>query len=591
MGSIQFTWVDWLRPKPDGFGSRIVGPLLSSHPIFVAVRFTRNQKSYTRRMRCLILLPLLLAPTASHALDRERDVRPGIHLLHRTTDEPQDFWVARIDLSVPNIGLHASADSAGERGVNTLAFSRSADAIVAINTDWSDGRTPVGLAISDGARWHDHFRNPDIGGHWGYFGCTAGKACTFGWEERLGVAWWFERPELPPYRFFQAHGTNGVPMVRDGEAANGCFDRVRNPRSALCIEADRVHLNLFVVDGRRADAAGMTCDEVRDLMLEFGCQDGAMLDGGGSSTLVVEDIVKNRPSDGSLRTVSNHLGIIYSDALDPRCEVVSGRFCNGTVISTCQGGRFQGSGDCGAFGAGCEEDEDYGYCVHPLCPGGRGQGAECTGATTLRQCRDGFLPETDADCGAFGLVCGADVAGAACMEARCQAGPHSPFCASLALAAACTAGAYAEMPCGAGTHCDAGACVPDAPPPPVPDAFVPPPPPSGDAVVDPQADAATQPGPTPPGDARLDPTLDDDRPDALRANGRTADGGGIPSDEDAAEPANEASGSGKFVGQSSACTLAPPGRAAPWVLGPLVLVLLRRRRGRHASHTDGPTTG
>jgi hypothetical protein len=456
------------------------------------------------------------------AADTWRDVRPGIHLLHRTTDAPQDLWVARIDLSLPNIGLHASADTAGERGVNTLQFARSADTLVAINTDWSNGRTPVGLAIADGARWHDHFRDAAIGGHWGYFGCTAGKACTFGWEERLGVAWWFERPELPPYRFFQAHGTNGCPHGRERAGGQRLLRQRAQPAQRALPRGRPRAFELIVVDGRRGGAAGMTCDEIRDLMLEFGCQDGAMLDGGGSSTLVVEDVVKNQPSDGALRTVSNHLGIIYTDAVDPRCDVANGRFCSGTVISTCQGGRFQGSGDCGAFGAGCEEDADYAYCVHPFCPGGRGQGAECTGATTLRQCRDGFLPETDADCGAFGLVCGADAAGAGCMEARCQAGPNSPFCAGPALAAACAAGVYAETPCAAGTHCDAGACVPDAPPPgPTPDAAPPPPPgPTPDA-------GPTPPGPLPPdadfadADApdspdAIDGPSDPDRPDALR---------------------------------------------------------------------------
>ena len=166
-------------------------------------------------------------------------------------------------------------------------------------------------------------------------------------------------------------------------------------------------------------AAGMTCDEMRTLMLDLGCSDGAMLDGGGSSTLVVEDKVQNTPSDGSLRRVSNHLGILWAEVADARCEVASGRFCNGTVIATCQGCRFLGGGDCGAFGAACEEDGDYACCVHPLCPGGRGQGAECTGASTIRQCNDGYLPEADGDCAAFGLACGTDNGGAGCMDARC----------------------------------------------------------------------------------------------------------------------------------------------------------------------------
>jgi hypothetical protein len=531
------------------------------------------------------------------AADTWRNVRPGIDLLHRTTAQPQDIWAARIDLSLPNIGLHASADNEGERGVNTSTFARSTNSLVAINTDWSDGRTPVGLAISDGNRWHSHFRNADIGGHWGYIGCTADKRCTIAREQRLGVAWWFERPELQPYRFFQATGANGVLMLQGGERQNGCFDNARNPRSGLCLEADGIHMWLIVVDGRRNGAAGMTCAEVRDLMLDLGCHDGAMLDGGGSSTLVVEDDVKNTPSDGALRRVSNHWGILYTDpaAMDARCRVPNGRFCTGSVIAACQGGRHVGEGDCGAFGAGCEEDGAYAYCVHPFCPGGRGQGAECTGATTLRQCNDGYLPETDADCAAFGLVCGTDASGAACMDARCTAGPNSGFCASPAVAGVCAAGAYTETACGAGTHCEGGACVTDAPPPgPTPDAAPPPPPgPTPDA-------GPTPPGPLPPdadfadADApdspdAIDGPSDPDRPDALRPGpgpgGRDAQTGAGGATVIAEDP--ESGGPEAVVGQGSGCAMTPtparPTRGAVFVVAGLLGAaagLRQRRRNR-----------
>lgn len=541
----------------------------------------------------LAVLAVCVAPRLAHAADTWRNVRPGIDLLHRTTAQPQDIWAARIDLSLPNIGLHASADNAGERGVNTLTFARSTNSLVAINTDWSDGQTPVGLAISDGNRWHSHYRNADIGGHWGYVGCTADKRCTIGREQRLGVAWWFERPELQPYRFFQATGANGVLMLQGGERQNGCFDNARNPRSGLCLEADGVHMWLIVVDGRRNGAAGMTCGEVRDLMLDLGCHDGAMLDGGGSSTLVVEDDVKNTPSDGAMRRVSNHWGILYTDpaAMDARCRVPNGRFCTGSVITACQGGRHVGEGDCGAFGAGCEEDGAYAYCVHPFCPGGRGQGSECTGATTIRQCNDGFLPETDGDCAAFGLVCGTDATGAACMDARCAAGPNTGFCAAPGLAAACAAGAYAETPCAAGTHCDAGACVPDAPPPgPTADAAPPPPGPVPDAApppVDP-VDASADVPSSPAVDARAaDAALgpDPDRPDALRPgppalDGETGAGGAAVGLADAGD---SATGAPRAVdGQGGGCAVSARPRSGGTLgfgmAGLFGLALVRRRR-------------
>ena len=412
----------------------------------------------------LPFLSLLALSGAAHATDTWTTVRSGVDLLHRVESGTQDIYAARVDLTVPNVGLHASSDSEGsERGVSTETFAASADVLDAINGDWSDGSTPVGLAIGDGWHWHNHIEDDTLGGTWGYFACTATKDCTIDAELPLNQAWWFGSPTLSPYRYFQAIGANGQLMLVDGVAQSGCWDSVDNPRSAVCLEADGSTLWLIVVDGRSSSADGMTCDETRALMLDLGCYQGAMLDGGGSSTLVVEGSVVNNPSDGSPRTVSNHLGIVYSDTIDAACTVSSGRWCDGTVLSTCQGGRHLGSGDCAAYGAGCEEDGDYAYCVDYRCPGGSGSGASCLDSTNIATCTDGQYGE--GDCGAFGLLCGSDASGSACMQAECEAGPNSNFCTSDGQLGACTAGIYAATACASGSTCasdsDGAVCLDD----------------------------------------------------------------------------------------------------------------------------------
>ncbi|MCB9538089.1 MAG: phosphodiester glycosidase family protein [Myxococcales bacterium] len=524
---------------------------------------------------------LLLGGAPALAADTWTAIRPGVDRLHRTGGG-QDIWALRVNLASPNVGLRVTADVAGERGVNTLTFARNTGVLAAINGDWSDGRTPVGLAISDGNLWHRHIQSPH---GWGYFACTVDSRCVIDQAPPLDEAWWFGDPTLPPNRFFQAVGTNGLLLLQGGQRLQGCYDGARNPRSAVCLEADGAHLWMVVVDGRRAGAAGMTCDETRDLLLGFGCHDAAMLDGGGSSTLVVEGQVQNRPSDGSPRVVSNHLGITWTDAPDGRCPAPDTRFCRGNIIATCQGGRFLGEGDCAAFGAACEADGAYAYCVHPFCPDGHGQGADCTGETTFRSCNDGRLDEQDGDCGAFGLVCGEDAAGRArCMDRRCQAGPGGAFCLDGARRAACVDGAYAESACPAGQRCRDGACAAPppmdaAPPPQPPEDAAPPAPPMIDAEAPPaRPDAGATPDPhdaTPshapqdatPADAEAD--ADPLAPPSVRLDGTLGPAIGPGRDDDPTPLGAQNSGDG--------CAATPPA-GAPVLLALFLLGLRRRRR-------------
>ena len=85
------------------------------------------------------------------------------------------------------------------------------------------------------------------------------------------------------------------------------FVNNRHPRTCLCQTQDSV---LFItIDGRNKQAEGMTLIEVQDFLLTLGCIDAINLDGGGSTTMWVQDKgVVNFPSDKSgERPVSNAL--------------------------------------------------------------------------------------------------------------------------------------------------------------------------------------------------------------------------------------------------------------------------------------------
>ena len=99
-------------------------------------------------------------------------------------------------------------------------------------------------------------------------------------------------------------------IVRDGQMVNVDGDTPffwRHPRTGVGYTADgRV---LFVtVDGRqRRYSVGMTLRRFAKVFIELGATHALNLDGGGSTTMVVNNQIVNRPSDGRERAVGNAL--------------------------------------------------------------------------------------------------------------------------------------------------------------------------------------------------------------------------------------------------------------------------------------------
>ena len=100
------------------------------------------------------------------------------------------------------------------------------------------------------------------------------------------------------------HIVGGTPvLVRNGniiedyspEQTLESFLVMKHPRTAVGIR-DNGEWVFVVVDGRFYDSlGGMTIKELAELMLNLGCIEALNLDGGGSSTMVVDGIVINDP--------------------------------------------------------------------------------------------------------------------------------------------------------------------------------------------------------------------------------------------------------------------------------------------------------
>ena len=107
---------------------------------------------------------------------------------------------------------------------------------------------------------------------------------------------------------------HGRSVADSADAMEGTFPRfsgIRHPRTGVGFSKDSTILYLITVDGRQESSSGMSLVEFGDLMLSLGVYEGLNLDGGGSTTMVVEGTIINRPSDpDGERTVGNALLVI-----------------------------------------------------------------------------------------------------------------------------------------------------------------------------------------------------------------------------------------------------------------------------------------
>jgi hypothetical protein len=195
----------------------------------------------------------------------------------------------------------------------TSAFLREFGVQVAVNgsffepfrpgTPWSyypqtgDGVYILGLAVSRGEAYSQ------ANGHFSYlcFGDGRAEICPG------------DRPvngQQQALAGFQRLVENGRPVAH--------ADASLHPRTAVALADGGRRLWLMVVDGRQwRYSEGVTLAELSELLLELGVEDALNLDGGGSSTLVMESArgphLLNAPIHTYIpmreRPVGNHLGI------------------------------------------------------------------------------------------------------------------------------------------------------------------------------------------------------------------------------------------------------------------------------------------
>lgn len=287
----------------------------------------------------LALIPLLLAPAEpASPIQVQAFVR-------ESPDGPVRGWIAQIDLTNPRVSFvvtgpmeHRKGDAARAeaRLVPTDAWAEAAGVDLAVNANffarmegtgaptlgWTDGLPVdlIGLSRSEGRTVSPPRRGDGIiadpallidetsGGR---CPCVV-RAARAGESDLDGI-------EDAVAGYGARNGNPGTLLVESGEnrgATAQVAPTQRHPRTAAGVSRDGRTLLLVIVDGRQPGwSIGATLPTLAQLMLDAGAWNAVNLDGGGSSAMwrrepgAAAGLVLNRPSDGRVRPVANHLGV------------------------------------------------------------------------------------------------------------------------------------------------------------------------------------------------------------------------------------------------------------------------------------------
>ena len=194
------------------------------------------------------------------------------------------MWVAHVKLSNPAEQLHAAFGS-GKYGGSRQTTSRMAKnngAILAINASGFSGNYPGSPVVRYGKVYADGADKVSMGI------TKDGKLFTIG--KKTGQ----EYVEAGAYHTFSF----GPVLVENGQAKS-FSNKDKHPRTCIGQKADGSYL-IIVVDGRRSGwSSGMTYAQLAKEFVDRGAVFAYNLDGGGSTSLVFQNQVLNKPSDAT----------------------------------------------------------------------------------------------------------------------------------------------------------------------------------------------------------------------------------------------------------------------------------------------------
>ena len=227
---------------------------------------------------------------------------PGVFYKRQTSSSPRPYiaHIVVIELNKKNIDLMVTPEKG--LGQTTSQFLESYGLQLAINGDgWvENSNDPIGFAASEGEVYSEDSQEPTI------------------FISKNGIV---KIGGNPPERKIWYAISGSHTLVRNGQldekihtcALQEVYCLNLAPRTSIGLSAGN-YLIIVLVEGPSSEPRdALTLEELAKLHLQLGSVDAIAMDGGGSSTLVVDNggvpQILNNPTDGTERVVANHLGI------------------------------------------------------------------------------------------------------------------------------------------------------------------------------------------------------------------------------------------------------------------------------------------
>ncbi len=269
----------------------------------------------------ILLLPVLYYWGRPAPVEMREQLYPGVVYYRRVHYTPRLMiaHIVTVDLTQKNI--HVLVTPPDRKGAEadlplnartTSAFAREFGVQVAIN---GDGFTPWYFnSIFD---YYPHEGDPVKPN-----GFAASRGKEYG-QIKGPTLYINDRKEASfgqPIRKIYNAISGSYWLVKDKKPVADLPDTTVAPRTAIGLDGPGTRLIMIVVDGRQPFySEGATIQELAKLMIYYGGDNAILLDGGGSSTLVIQDPqtgaykVMNSPTSflipGDERPVANHFGI------------------------------------------------------------------------------------------------------------------------------------------------------------------------------------------------------------------------------------------------------------------------------------------